>query len=63
MNGPNACGIKEVLLQLDNPLRFRLSRIKEINDTEKMNRTPNKYIRTLNSSKQYCVPFLTYHCH
>ena len=52
MNGPNACDIKEVLLQLDNPLRFRLSRIKEINDTEKMNRTLNKYIRMLNSSKQ-----------
>ena len=32
MSGPHVCDTKDIFLQLDNPLRFRLSRIKEIED-------------------------------
>ena len=50
--------------RLDNPLRFRLSRIKEtgffiteINDSEKMSQTPNKYITSLNYDDKILLVF------
>ena len=54
-NGLHACDIKNVFLQLDNSLQFRLSRIRvieyifitEISDIEKMCKTLNKCITTL----------------
>ena len=50
--------------RLDNPLRFRLSRIKEtgffiteINDREKISQTPNKYITSLNYADKILLVF------
>ena len=50
MSGPHVWDTKEFLLQLDNPLPFKINRIKEIedffiaeiNDREEMSKTLNK---------------------
>ena len=55
MNEPHVFATKEIYLQLDNPLQFRLCRIKEIedsfiakiNDREKTSKTLYKYITSL----------------
>ena len=55
MNEPHVFTTKEIYLQLDNPLQFRLCRIKEIEDSfiakisgrEKMSKTLYKYITSL----------------
>ena len=50
MSRPHVCNIKEIFLQLDDPLRFRFIRIKgiedisitQINEREKMSKKFNK---------------------
>ena len=59
------CDTKEIFHQIDNPVLFRLSRIKEIedfgkaeiNDGEKMSKTLNNYIVALNYAEKAVLVF------
>ena len=62
MNEPHVHEEKQIYLQLDNALQFRLSRIKEIkhfynveiHDREKMSKTLNKHIAVLTGIYLFC---------
>ena len=70
MNEPRLYDTKQIYLQLDNPLQFKLCIMKEvedffsagISDREKMSKALNKYI-TITALDQADKTFLVYHCH
>ena len=63
MSEAHGFDMKEIFHQLDNPLQFRLSRIKETkkcfipetSDREEMRKTLNKYITALDSAHRHCL--------
>ena len=51
MSEAHGFDMKEIFHQLDNPIQFKLSRIKD----QKMRKTLNKYITALDSAHRHCL--------